>query len=143
RLLTLFLAKYSGNPTVVPINGAAFFDVRLSATSDGRALAAAPQDTHLVLSFRFPTTQPDEVLQFFDPVAGIYKPVLRDARQSTSVVIVDPITGLFTVQLDQRSPPPITALGGTVFTVALPAPPPPIPIVPPVFPLPPGVTPVS
>jgi hypothetical protein len=116
--LTLFVALYQMNPTGVPMNAAAFFDVRVSSTRNGQPTPFIPAGTTLVVTFRFPPTVANPTLLFFDSSTGTYKPV-KSSPPPPGVQLPDPAPGEITVVFDRNSFPAITDLGGTVFAIAL------------------------
>jgi hypothetical protein len=110
QVLTLFVATYSANPQPDPLNGLAFHDVRATGVdAAGR----------LVVTFHFSggNGQP-VVLEFFDQDTGHYQPVVG-SRLAPQSVIVDLTGETVTVVFDASSFPALTALSGTVFTIAL------------------------
>ncbi len=117
RPVTFFVATYLANPTATPVAAPAFFyDVRVSDSLTGKALGLALPGISVAVTFRFPPT-PGAGLRFFLTPLGIFLPVLGSA--TTPVPPPDPAHGQIQTVLDLTSLPPVTGLGGTVFTVTL------------------------
>ena len=118
--LTLLVGVYGGgNPTTTPLGQGSFFDVRVtdSLTGSPERLSAG---SSVSVTFDFPPTRSGATLLYFDPASQKFVPVVTDTlpRGTSSL---GPSGGEITIVLDDSSFPLITALGGTVFTVALPA----------------------
>ncbi|MBM4069826.1 MAG: hypothetical protein FJ271_12865 [Planctomycetes bacterium] len=127
---TLWIAGYGDNPVSstpgnIQIAGqknaaaaVAFFDVRITGVQDGAGAQAT-----LNFKFEIDHDDPDPVLLYFDGanwIAIVGHPTSVTRVASSDKPGKDVVT--FVVTIDDFSTPKISELGGTVFTVAVPAP---------------------
>ncbi len=107
---TLFVASYGNNPTATATDGQTFDDVRVTgADAQGR----------LVVNFNYGTLDPDKViLKVFDPTLSEFVPVVG-SQFDANTLVNDTAGHVITVIFDSTSFPELTALTGTVFTIAV------------------------
>jgi hypothetical protein len=110
QTLTLFVATYSANPEPGAVEGLAFHDVRVTGV-DGAG--------QLTVTFHYSGGKGQPVmLEFFDPDTNQYRSVVG-SRLAPQSVTFDLVAETVTIVFDATSFPALTALGGTVFTIAL------------------------
>ncbi len=108
RRVKLFIGLYGENPTPVALDGARFYEARVTTAEPGDVL---------VVTFRFPPGVGLGDLLYFDPATNSFRP-LQGSKLVPNSLRVDPARGEITVVFDQTSFPALGALNGSVFTVA-------------------------
>jgi hypothetical protein len=110
NVLTLFVARYANNPEAAPVDGAIFFDTRVTG-ADGSST--------LTVTFSladFSGSNPE--LEFFDSATGTYVPVL-DPQGNPVTASGQPGQQFFRVEFNDHTQPTLSDLTGTVFVIAV------------------------
>lgn len=108
NVLTLFVARYANNPEDATVEANDFYDVRVTGVDDNAILS---------VTFEFGEIDPDQAqLLFFNPAVRAFVPV---QVTNPANLRVDLLRKTITVVFDGTSTPKVSALTGTVFTVAV------------------------
>jgi hypothetical protein len=110
RVMTLFVARYSGNPESPGVNGAAFFDVRATGTDAGAFVT--------VTFFVGDLSGFNGHLLYFNSATGTYDPVL-DAQGNPITAQRTAGSAFVTFTFAGDTLPQIFQLTDTVFTIAV------------------------